>query len=986
MAFNVGNVSKHINPDRTARIIRQKFMDYFVKDCGHQYVRSSPIVPFCDPTVAFVNAGMNQFKNIFTGNRNPKYRKVANSQKCVRVGGKHNDLNIVGTDGYHHTFFEMLGNWSFGDYFKVEACEMAWKMLVDVYKLPCSRLYVTYFKGDDKLGLEEDIETKEIWRSLGVTMDRIIPFGIRDNFWEMGDIGPCGPCTEIHYDHTGCLNRAQLVNKGLFDLTELWNIVFIQYYRNIDGTISLLPSKHVDTGMGFERLTAVLQNKISNYDTDNFSYLIKAIETNCANIKKYEGKYGEQDWNNLDTSFRTLADHSRMVTACLADGVIPEQNQKLRRILRKCFSLSENVFQKERGLLKELSNYVVDNLGHVYVEMEKNISQIHQIIDYEEEVYRDLKNNARSEWEKLLKDNKQLKSLDILDAPSLIPAYKDLQKIKPSKICGELAFKLYDTFGLDSYTIEKLAIALDIPFDTKGLDSELKKAKHKIKQQVIIKSSVLEELEKECIPKTDDSFKYNFEKVVDDYKFENIAVKVLKIVHHDELVKQIGPNTFCGLLLDKTNFYCESGGQISDKGKIEFDKAIFEVIEVENLNNYVLHKGFLTSKSGYNLCLNSTGMLSIDQENRLDIMRNHSAIHLLNSALKVLKGATCQKSSKVTGNFFNLDVSIFGPKLNNDDIQQLEKRINDIICEKIPVTTKEIDIQTFLELDDVITVPGEIYPEEKIRLIEIKHGKNLISREPCCGTHVSNTGDIGNFSIIKMKSLGRSTVSLHGVTGKKSELAVKNGYEITDEIKRFQKSIAENIDKPDVLDMAVATLRSKITSDIGDSYLIPVNVKQKCLEELNAISKQIKNIAKVTLNDFVDMEMQNVLDSKVQVSKSNKKYIIHYLRISMILENVPLQRATKVCKHIPVMVISYTDNTVQARCCVPKEFCNDNFSADKWMENTVASVFRSPLMVVKGQNEKLICNMKSKRINIQDWDLLLKKSMDTAKDFIENNL
>ncbi|XP_045470743.1 alanine--tRNA ligase, mitochondrial [Harmonia axyridis] len=978
------NICKYVNSDRSARVIRQKFLDYFLKDCNHQFIRSSPVVPYCDPSVAFVNAGMNQFKNIFVGNQEPKFSKVANSQKCIRVGGKHNDLNVVGTDGYHHTFFEMLGNWSFGDYFKTEACELAWKLLLDVYKLPSDRLYVTYFEGDEKLELEEDLETKEIWQSLGVRPDRIIPFGLNENFWEMGATGPCGPCTEIHYDHIGFENRSNLLNKGLFDLTELWNIVFIEYNRNIDGSISVLPNKHVDTGMGFERLTAILQDKNSNYDTDTFTYLIEAIEKNCPHLEKYKGLYGEKDWNNLDTSYRILADHLRMITTCLADGMVPEQNQKLRRIMRKCFSLSTNVFQKD-GLVKELSNYVVDNLGHVYPEMERNISQIHQIIDYEEEVYKDLQKSAESEWGELVKGNEKLKHLDVLEAPSLIPAYKDLMKLKPKEINGEIAFKLYDTFGLDPSVIEKLAMSINLPFDKKQLMIELEIAKKKSKQKSEIRmNDLLHQFALESIPKTCDNSKYNYRKLENNnYEFEPLKVKVLRIIHHNEVVRKIGSDTFCSLLLDKTNLYSEAGGQASDKGIIQFDKAIFDVTETEKLNSYILHKGFLKCKSTYNLCVDSVGTLLVDKENRISIMKNHTATHLLNSVLKQLKGATCQKSSKVTENFFNLDIAIFGPKLTITDIEEIEYKINSIISKKLDVETMIIDSQKLLEYDDIITVPGEIYPEENLRLVEIKEKDRVISREPCCGTHVTNTSDIEHFSLVKMKYLGRSTVSLNGVTGHNSKMATENGSEISDEVNMLKKTVSENIDKPDVLNIAVASLRSKI---IASETLLPVYIKQKCLKDLDDISKQVKTIAKVTLNEFIDMEMQNVLDSKVQTTYSNKKYIIHYLRTSMILETVPLQRATKMCKNIPVMVISYTDNVVQARCCVPKKFCTENFTADKWLQESAVKVFEGCITNVKGQSEKLVCNMKPKRVNIQDWDYLLKHSMQAAQEFVDKYL
>lgn len=303
----------------SSRAIRQHFLDFFIRDHGHKFIRSSPVVPFCDPSIAFVNAGMNQFKNVFLGKEQPPSLSAANSQKCIRVGGKHNDLSVVGSDGYHHTFFEMLGNWSFGGYFKREACELAFNLLTGPYRVNPNRLYITYFGGDHSMGLAADDECREIWRQIGIRKERILPFGKADNFWEMGPTGPCGPCTEIHFDHISEENRASAVNQGLPDLTELWNIVFIQCNRDSDGKVTSLPQKHIDTGMGFERLTAILQEKSSNYDTDLFEPIFQRIQA-VSRAPAYSGRFD----SDLDRDYRILADHARMVTACISDGMFPD--------------------------------------------------------------------------------------------------------------------------------------------------------------------------------------------------------------------------------------------------------------------------------------------------------------------------------------------------------------------------------------------------------------------------------------------------------------------------------------------------------------------------------------------------------------------------------------------------------------------------------------------------------------------------------------
>ncbi|CAB0014840.1 unnamed protein product [Nesidiocoris tenuis] len=356
----------------SANEIRRHFIDYF-KSTDHNYIRSSPVRPFSDPTLEFVNAGMNQFKNVFLGLRKPPVLRATNSQKCIRIGGKHNDLDVVGHDTYHHTFFEMLGNWSFGNYFKKEACEMAWKLItLPPYSLPAENLYVTYFGGDAKLGLEPDLETRDIWRSIGVSPERILPFGLKENFWEMGLTGPCGPCTEIHYDHAGTALRPHLVNKDQSDLTELWNIVFIQYNREEDGNLTSLQQHFVDTGMGFERLVAILHGKSSNYDSDLFSPLFGEIEKICK-IQAYRGKFGAEDELGLDTNYRILADHARMATVAIADNIFPYQSNGLRRVVRKTFRVADSLLPgKSLKLVTALSKAVRSSLESAYPEIGNN--------------------------------------------------------------------------------------------------------------------------------------------------------------------------------------------------------------------------------------------------------------------------------------------------------------------------------------------------------------------------------------------------------------------------------------------------------------------------------------------------------------------------------------------------------------------------------------------------------------------------------------
>ncbi|CAH0551677.1 unnamed protein product [Brassicogethes aeneus] len=978
-------ISKFVNKDVSSKAIRRRFLEYFIEEKGHNFVRSSPVVPFCDPTVSFVNAGMNQFKGIFLGKQVPQFAKVANSQKCIRVGGKHNDLNVVGSDGYHQTFFEMLGNWSFGDYSKNTACLYAWDLLTNVFKLPPSRLYVTYFEGDNKLGIPEDTETKEIWRMIGVQEDRILPFGAKDNFWEMGLTGPCGTCTEIHIDNRETRNRSEFVNKGLHDLIEVWNIVFIGYNRQTDGSIAALPNTYVDTGMGFERLTSVLQGKISNYDTDNFSYILNRIHKSCNNIPEYSGKFGETDWDSLDTNYRILADHARMISVCLSDGIIPEQNQKLRRVLRKSFLLSENVFLRERGLLKELCKDILENLGDAYPEMHKNENQVNQILDYEEEVYRNIREKAIKDWKVISANNPKLESLEILESPSLVAAYKDITLINPKEIDSKLAFKLYDTHGLDEESIEKLSVALNLPFNAKQLEYKLQEAKTRSKEGSLLKFDNLLPLLSN-FSKTNDDFKYNYVKNGDTYIFPDVPIKVLSIIHEKQAVKEIKPNHYCSLLLDNTNLYSEAGGQSSDKGLIHFQKGgTFEVVEIANHNGYIIHKGFFRSQDG-NLKTDTKGQLSVLTEDRLNTMRNHTCVHLLNAVIKEFKGATCQKSSKVADTYLNLDVAIFGSKLTMNEVKHIEDRICSIIKERLPVDKLIVDSQQLLSYDQVTLIPGEIYPETDIRLIEVYDENGLISREPCCGTHVFNTGDLEDFCIINLKSLGRSTASIIAVTGKRAKLAMDNAVQLRDDIEILKKTVADNIDKPEVLEMAVSALKHRLNYTNSDDSILPIHEKQLCSEMLENISKDIKSTTSGALKDFIELEMKDVLDTNVKKTKNDKEYVVHYLRSSMMLQDVPLQRATKLCPDLPVLVIAFADNMVKARCCVPKHMRSENFNAEKWLKDSVAAVFKSRVAPPKGQDGTLVVNMKARKVNLQDWDTLLNESLENAEKFVQENL
>lgn len=376
----------------TAKQIRSIFIDFFVEKLNHTYVHSSSTIPLDDPTLLFANAGMNQFKPIFVGTVDPasdmaKWKRAVNSQKCIRAGGKHNDLDDVGKDVYHHTFFEMLGNWSFGDYFKTEVCTWAWQLLTDHYKIPKDRLYVTYFGGEPSAGLDPDLECKQLWLNLGVPEDHILPGNMKDNFWEMGDTGPCGPCSEIHFDRIGNRNAAHLVNMDDPDVLEIWNLVFMQFNREADKSLRTLPQKHIDCGMGLERLVSVIQGKRSNYDTDLFVPLFKAIEERSGVQRPYKGLLGEEDVGKVDMAYRVIADHIRTLTIALSDGGRPDnvgRGYVLRRILRRGIRFASENLNAQPGFFSGLVDTVCEILGDFFPEVNKDRQAIKDVIDEEE--------------------------------------------------------------------------------------------------------------------------------------------------------------------------------------------------------------------------------------------------------------------------------------------------------------------------------------------------------------------------------------------------------------------------------------------------------------------------------------------------------------------------------------------------------------------------------------------------------------------------
>jgi len=639
--------------------VRQTYIDFF-KSKAHDFIPSSPVVPHDDPTLLFANAGMNQFKPIFLGTVDPKnplakLKRAANSQKCIRAGGKHNDLDDVGKDTYHHTFFEMLGNWSFGDYFKKEAIDWSWELLTEVLKLPTDRIYVTVFGGNAQFNLPADDEARALWRKY-LPEDRILDFGMKENFWEMGETGPCGPCTEIHFDRIGGRNAASLVNKDDPTVIEIWNNVFMQFNREAGGGLKPLPACHVDTGMGLERLVSILQQKMSNYDTDVFMPLFDAIQKVTGFPEPYTGKLGAEDAGKKDMAYRVVADHIRTLTFAITDGAEPGndgRNYVLRRILRRAIRYGRDNLKAKPGFFSQLARVVQSTMSSAFPELNNNIERVVAVIKSEEESFERTLTRGIAHFEKIVarmaKDN------------------------EGKVISGKDTFILYDTYGFPRDLTELMAEEKGLKVDNADFNRHLDAAKERSRQanaSVLDTSMQLDangtsHLNKSGVPTTDDSFKYSL---------DDITAKVVAIWTAQGFANSVkaAPNTSVGLIFDKTNFYAEQGGQIFDIGSVYGDdgKIEFQVDNCQAYAGYVVHVGKLAAGE---VKVGDALELHIDINRRRPIMSNHTSTHILNYALrKVLGDKVDQKGSLVDGDKLRFDFS------HHDQVKTPQRRQGDL--------------------------------------------------------------------------------------------------------------------------------------------------------------------------------------------------------------------------------------------------------------------------------------------------------------------
>jgi len=709
----------------TSSEIRDSFLEYF-KEHNHTIVPSSPVVPYNDPTLLFANAGMNQFKDVFLGTGKRSYSRAVDTQKCIRVSGKHNDLEEVGRDTYHHTFFEMLGNWSFGDYYKKEAIEWAWELLTKVWKLPKNRLWATVYKDDE--------EAEQIWKSVtDIDPKHVLRFGEKDNFWEMGETGPCGPCSEIHIDRTpDGTATASMVNAGVAAVMEIWNLVFIQYNRDETGKLTPLPAKHVDTGMGFERICAVMQNKNSNYDTDVFLPIINKISE--ITKQPYKGQLSgiPQAQIDSDTAMRVIADHVRTLTFAIADGATPSNEGRgyvLRRILRRAARFGRNLGM-HKPFIYQLVPTVVEKMSYIFPEIKTNQEHIQRVIKGEEESFNATLDNGLKIFEEII-DKPETKSLKI--------------------ISGEDAFKLYDTFGFPLDLTELMAEERGLKVNGKNFTQLMEEQRSRSRWQ------------RNDLPSTytgrEDSLDWRISKQnAREFGFSPLSGKTNFVGYESfkSSAKVIGAKDHL-VCLDNTPFYAESGGQEEDTGIIYFKEEKIEVIHTQKSEDVIVH----TVRQPNRLKDGDNVNAEIDISRRLSIMRNHSATHLLHKALRQILGTHVQQAgSFVAPDYLRFDFSHFA-KLSEQELADIEALVNEKIKENIPRNPglNNIPFEEAKKMGALMFF-GDKYGE----LVNvIKFGD--FSTEFCGGTHVNNTGEIGFFKIRSEGSVASGVRRIEAVTG-----------------------------------------------------------------------------------------------------------------------------------------------------------------------------------------------------------------------------
>lgn len=792
--------------------VRRTFLQFFERK-QHLIVPSAPLVLKNDPTLLFTNSGMVQFKDNFLGHAAPKATRIADTQKCLRVSGKHNDLEEVGIDTYHHTMFEMLGNWSFGDYFKKEAIAWAWELLTDEYKLPTERLYVTVFEGDASENLPFDQEAFDYWAAI-LPEERILRGNKKDNFWEMGDTGPCGPCSEIHIDLRSDEEVARtpghvLVNTGHPQVIEIWNLVFMEFNRKADGSLEKLPAKHVDTGMGFERLCMAIQRKTSNYDTDVFSPLIDFISQSAGVAYKQA--------EETDIAMRVVADHVRAVAFAIADGQLPSNTGAgyvIRRILRRAVRYAFTFLHFKEPFMHKLVAVLADQMKEAFPELKAQEDYVRRVIFEEETAF-------------LRTLDKGLKRMELIQAD-----------LKGNKISGEQAFELYDTFGFPFDLTSLIARERGIEVDEAGFNREMEKQKSRSKA--------------DAAKETGDWISVGEDEATTFIGYEHLTAQVRVVKYR--AIKQKNKELF-QLVFDRTPFYAESGGQVGDTGFIEADGERIAIRDTRKENELIIH---LVDKLPSNLT--AAFNAAVDARRRYDTMNNHSATHLLHAALREVLGKHVeQKGSLVSPEMLRFDFSHFSA-MQPEEITRVEEIVNRKIRENIALDEKRnVPIEQAKALG-AMALFGEKYGDF-VRVITFDPE---FSVELCGGTHVPATGHIGLFKIVAESSVAAGVRRIEALTGEGAERYVRDSLALLSEVKQTLRNPRDLVaavrglaEEKHALEKRIEALHIEQANRIKDglaSRAVQRGDYTEIVERINApTAEAVKNIAYALRNQFDDL-------------------------------------------------------------------------------------------------------------------------------------
>ena len=868
---------------------------------------------------------MNQYKSIFLGTVDPdsdfaKLKRAVNSQKCIRAGGKHNDLDDVGKDSYHHTFFEMLGNWSFGDYFKEEAITYSWELLTKVFGLDPDRLYVTYFEGKADVGLEPDLEAKEMWKAVGVADDHILPGDMKDNFWEMGDQGPCGPCSEVHYDRIGGRNAAHLVNQDDPNVLEIWNNVFIQYNREPDRSLKSLPNKHVDTGMGFERLVSVLQNKMSNYDTDVFTPLFNTIRE-VTGAREYQGKFGDEDVDGVDTAYRVVADHVRLLTFAISDGGTPNNAGRgyvVRRVLRRGARYARKYFNTEIGdFFAKLLPTLTAQMGEMFPEIKRKQDDVAEILSEEEVSFAKTLDRGESMFEKFAQQCKKDGSKDL---------------------AGKDVWRLYDTYGFPVDLTRLMAEERGLDIDDNAVAEAQEKAREASKGEKkaagdLLKLTVhdINSLEQMAdVTKTDDT-----------PKFKRVDINsVVKAIYHGgkfpTATQDVPEGEQIGLILDRTNFYAEQGGQENDMGRILVDgEAEIDVRNVQVYGGYVMHTGYMKYGS---FKVGDEVRCEFDDERRIPIQNNHTGTHILNFALReVLGDEVNQRGSLVAPEKLRFDFS-HKTGCSDAELVKIEESSTGYIRQNSEVYAVEVPLAVARNIQGVRAVFGETYPDP-VRVVSIgvpvedlledpsRSEWQNVSVEFCGGTHVKNTTEIKDLVILEESGIAKGIRRIVAVTGATAHAVQREAEEWGKKVTQLEK-------------MSYGAEKEAKTKEwqheISQVEISAVN-KTKLRERIAKVAKENLEHQKTAQK----AESKKVMDAVTEHFEKNKEDKTLVLSVPVSAGSKAVQEALKTIsskqKNKSVYLLGKADDKVMHGCYVSSEAQGKGADAAKWA-NTVAGI------------------------------------------------